>query len=78
MEIWVEHAVKAKISECEQRKVAMAFLCDKFNWKKSYYIKDDCVMDLVEYHTSHAWFQEEKVREATEMDYFVAGVFKKL
>jgi hypothetical protein len=32
------------------------------------FIRDGYVWDSVEYHTSHSWFKDEKIREANSND----------
>jgi hypothetical protein len=70
--------VDLTISEEEHLRVTIAYLFKKFNWQHGYYIEDGKVKRNKVYYGSHSFAQIEVVREAEEIDYFVAGVLKKI
>lgn len=78
MEIEATQFIKVILSEEQQKQVAINYLCGKYNWDRGYWIQDGWVMKVQKYSTSHSWTEDVRVRQATELDYFVAGVMKRL
>lgn len=68
--------LQVSISELEQKRIVCDFLYKQFQWSENHFIKDGKVMKRVEYSTSHSWTDDEFCKEASEQDYFVAGLLK--
>jgi hypothetical protein len=76
MKIKALQQLELEISEQEHKHVALEYLYKAFDWKSEYFIEDEKVCQKKTYHSSHSWEGVEKIRDATEQDYFVAGVIK--
>lgn len=76
MEIHATQYLKVHISDHEQQRIVLDYLYKHFKWGENFYIKDGNVMECVEHCGSHCWDEQEFRREATDEDYFVAGIIK--
>lgn len=76
MQAYANIRTQVDIPDYEVKRIALEFIYKKCGWNKDYFIKDGKVYEDVEYATSHRWTDQEFVREATEEDFFVAGVIK--
>ena len=78
MKITGNQTVEVEITEEEKRKIAVAYLCEKFDWQRSYFIESDTVFNTKINHSSHSWEEKVYVREASHDDYHLYLIFKKL
>ena len=78
MKIKANQTVEVEITEEEKRKIAVAYLCEKFDWQRSYFIESDTVFNTKINHSSHSWEEKVYVREASHDDYHLYLIFKKL
>lgn len=72
--------VELDLTEDEVRRIAIRYLCYKFDWSEDYFIEGDDVCRIVSYSTSHRWEQKESIRKATQSDkhiYYILQDFKK-
>jgi hypothetical protein len=72
----INSTIKTEISESEHKRLALEYIYKYLNWDSGYFIEDEKVCQKKTYHSSHSWDGVEKIRDATEQDYFVAGVIK--
>ena len=78
MKIKANQTIEVEITEEEKKKIAVAFLCEKFDWRRSYSIESDSVFNTKINHSSHSWEEKVLVRKASHDDYHVYLMFKKL
>ena len=82
MEIYVTIEERKKITLDKQTKIDVAIqtICDVFDIPKQHQINDDG--ELLEWWEtgggSHSWFEDEKVRDATEDDKLAVEMINKL
>lgn len=74
----VSQKIEVFLNEEQQKNITLDFIFNKFNWRENYNIKNGKVVVIKTYHGSHSWSQEEVVRDALEIDYFVAGLIKRI
>lgn len=69
MKINCTQHIQAEICWQEQLDITEKTLRDLYGWKDNAYISvDGRLMQNVEYATSHAWTEQEEIREANEGD----------
>tara|TARA_Y100000356_G_C11198588_1_gene256357 strand:+ start:611 stop:865 length:255 start_codon:yes stop_codon:yes gene_type:complete len=82
MKIKANQTIEVEITEEEKKKIAVAFLCEKFDWRRSYSIEsvggEHLVYNTKINHSSHSWEEKVFVREATHDDFHTALIFRKL
>lgn len=76
MKIIAQTEVEVILSEDQIKSLAMSYLYKTLDWKNSYFIDNDKVCDTFSCGGSHSWNDVKFIREATEEDYFAAGIFK--
>ena len=74
---FTEHKT-AEISEQEANKVAIARILKVCEIPESSFILDGNLIEREEHHTSHSWTTDEKIREATPLDYSALEIVKRL
>lgn len=74
--------VDVLLSEKKACRVAIDFLCKKFNLHIDYFLETVdgkvLVREEIEHRTSHSWFTTETVREATQTDIHVLNTIHEL
>jgi hypothetical protein len=78
MKITGNQTVEVEITEEEERKITVAYLCGKFDWDRSYFIESDKVFNTKINHSSHSWEEKVYIREASDDDYCISLILKKL
>ena len=78
MKITGNQTVEVEITEEEKRKIAVTYLCEKFDWERTYFIESDTVFNNKINHSSHSWTEKVYVREASHDDYHLYLILKKL
>ena len=76
MNIQGTQVVSLNISESEQKRIAMQFLADKFDWKQGYIIKDGNIYCEKTMYGSHSFTDTILVREACPLDYHIEALYK--
>jgi hypothetical protein len=64
------------LNEDEVKRIAIRYLCEKFDWSEEFFIENDEVCKIVSYSTSHRWDQKESVRKATQGDKHIYSILK--
>jgi hypothetical protein len=59
---------KINLSNKEAAEITLKYIKKEFGIHPHMWISDDKLMEEVEYVTSHVWYADEEVREATEED----------
>lgn len=67
-----------EISKLEQKRIVLESLYKIYNWNDDYILKDDKILEVVEYRTSHSYYVDEFVRNATDDDFEAEKVIKKV
>ena len=78
MKVAANQTVEVEITEEEKRRVAVAYLCEKFDWERTYFIESDTVFNNKINHSSHSWTEKVYIREASHNDYHICLIFKEL
>ena len=78
MKILANTLVEVDVSEDEQRKIAVAYLFNIYDWKDGYHICEEKVYQAVTVHHHDAWSDEVFIRYATDDDYVVASLLLKI
>ncbi len=78
MKITVTKQEEVEISFDQSRRIAVDFLMSYFDWKASYFIKDEVVYEKIVIHTSHSSIIDQKIRPATEQDQLICALLIKL
>lgn len=78
MKITATQTVDVEISDTQAKKITLNFICQKYDWKTEFYIKDGSVYENVYRHTSHAWTEEVYIRTASEMDFLIEKLVKNI
>lgn len=76
MKIIAQTDIEVTLSEKQLESIAMDYLCRSLNWQSNFFIKDEKVCHPIYFVGSHSWEETKIVRDATEEDYFAAGVLK--
>ena len=79
----IKNSINVKITKTENVKVELSdiknltleLLKEMYNFKENYYIKEDLVMEDVEYYT-RGIIKSEVIRKATEMDKFLYTIIR--
>lgn len=72
--IKVSQIININLSEVEAREVAIKYICERFDWQTSYFIRMDekniknFVFNRVVVYSSHSFESEFLIREATDRD----------
>jgi hypothetical protein len=72
--IKVSQIININLSEVEAREVAIKYICERFDWQPSYFIRMDekniknFVFNRVVVYSSHSFESEFLIREATDRD----------
>lgn len=72
--IKVSQIINIDLSELEAKEVAIKYLCERFDWQTSYFIRMDAkniknfVFNRVVVYSSHSFESEFLIREATDRD----------
>lgn len=65
------------LTDFQLKEISKKYLSQILDWKENYYISSDGkVCYNAVYYSSHSWGAEKEVRQASEQDYFAAGIFK--
>ena len=78
MKLTVQSFIDVEIDESQQRQVCINFLLKKFNWKLSYIVEEQSVLEIVTYSSSHSWTDKKFIRKAEDEDFLAYSVFKSL
>jgi hypothetical protein len=78
MNIQATQVINIDIAVPQQRKIAIQFLFDKFNWSEEYSIKDGNVFWNKMQYGSHSFTDNILLREASELDYHVEAIYKNI
>lgn len=78
MKISGSFKTEIEISKEEQKRISIDFLCQQFNWKSSFYIKDNDVYDRVLINSSHTWIDNMYMRKASYLDICINAIIEKL
>jgi len=70
--------IEVELDDSTVKQIVIGEFRNIFDLPETAYIKDDKVMISKEYYTSHSWYEEEIVREATEEDKIAIQVLRKL
>jgi len=62
------------INSLEHKRLTLDYINKYLNWGENHFIKDDKVFERRLCHTTHSFYLDYEVREASDEDYFVAGV----
>lgn len=76
MKINATAQLEVSISDAQEEEIALNYLSKALDWKVNYFIEDSKVCYTATYFSSHSWNSVKIVREASEKDFFAAGVFK--
>lgn len=66
------------LSKEQQKKIALDYLYNLYEWKSSYFISDQCLYKTVIYHQHETWEEDLVVRDATDDDYVMASLLLKI
>jgi hypothetical protein len=78
MNIQGTQVISLNISEFEQKRIAMQFLADKFDWSQEYSIKDGNIYREKTMYGSHSFTDTVLVREASPLDYHIEAIYKNI
>lgn len=68
-----------ELSQNECKRVAIRYICEKFEWKPTYYIEEgEKVLDEVECLGSHSFTMKKFIRKATEQDYLTEKLLQSI
>ena len=78
MKVSATQTISVDISADEQRRITIETIREAAKWVDGNYISDGKLMLRQHYHSSHAWYEDLVVRDATELDLAVHVVISKL
>lgn len=79
MKIKTTITVDADLDSSEVERIAIEFLCDRFNWNLSYFIEDDFVCKNTWCGSSnHGFNTVSRVREASKLDVSIFELLKQI
>lgn len=78
MKITAKQQVEVEISEAQRLQICYDYLCQKFNWRRGYQIKDDKVIHQQTGFTSHSFDFETVIRSANDNDRAMELISKEL
>lgn len=58
----------------EEKRIALEFIYDRFNWGYDYSIEDNKVYEIAVKHIPDPVYYQELIREATEFDYSIEKI----
>ena len=70
--------VTVELDDLTIREIILSKFYEIFDLREDVYLKDDKLMYDIEYYTSHSWYDEKVLRDATEEDKVALQVLKKL
>jgi hypothetical protein len=74
--------VEVELDFNDIKNLTIRFLCDQFNWKTSYILKEENgetrVLEDKEFYSSHSFTSRQKVRVATESDIIISKVINEI
>ena len=76
MKIKATQQIEVQITPKEERRIAIDYFCKKFDWQRSYFIKNGTVYDTVTNYSSHTWTEDKRVREATDNDKLICSLIE--
>jgi len=64
------------------KNLTIRFLCNQFNWKTSYALKEEggeiLVLEDKQFYSSHSFTSRQKVRVATESDLIISKIINEI
>ena len=76
MKIKATQQIEVQITPEEERRIAIDYFCKKFDWQRSYFIKDGVVYNTVTNHSSHSWREDKHIRDATANDKLICSLIE--
>ena len=78
LRIPIVHYEDINLSKEDVNAVILNYIYNKYKVASDTYEKEGFLCHEVEYCTSHCWYQEERIRKATEFDKFLLQFIKEL
>ena len=66
------------LSKEQQKDITLKYLFDLYDWKLSYFIKDENIYNTVDDHSHNSWNEDVLLRTATDDDYVIASLLLKI
>jgi hypothetical protein len=73
----LSHTIDVNLSLPEAREIAIKYICTRFNWKTSYFIRldknnnEEWLFDKTIVYSSHSFESESRLRKASDTDKIV-------
>ena len=76
MKIKLNQLIEVDLTSEQQKQIAYVFLQGKYDWSPDYIVRDDKIFWPRTRYSSHSWIEDVYIRDATEIDLFLANIFK--
>jgi hypothetical protein len=76
MKLQLNQVIDVELTREQKKQAAYDFLQDKYDWSPDYIIKNNKIFWPRTRYSSHSWIEDVYIRDATEIDLFLASIFK--